>query len=50
LHDAFMLRQAFKGLGLELNMSVFSTAIPEPSSLALAAVGLFVVARRRRGG
>jgi hypothetical protein len=50
LHDAFMLRQAFKGLGLELNMSVFSAAVPEPSSLVLAAIGLLAVARRRRDG
>ena len=48
LSDAFMLRQAFKGLGLELNMSVFTAGVPEPSSLALACAGLFAVARRRR--
>lgn len=50
LHDAFMLRQAFKGLGLQLNMEVFAAAVPEPSSLALAAIGLIAVARRRCGG
>jgi hypothetical protein len=47
LSDAFMLRQAFKGLGLEMNMEAFTAAVPEPSSLALAAIGLAAVARRR---
>jgi hypothetical protein len=50
LSDAFMLRQAFKGLGLQLNMEVFAAAVPEPSSLALAAIGLIAVARRRSRG
>lgn len=48
LNDAFMLRQAFKGIGLELNMNVFAAGVPEPSSLVLAFVGLLAVARRRR--
>ncbi|WP_428305710.1 LamG-like jellyroll fold domain-containing protein [Lacipirellula sp.] len=48
LYDAFMLRQAFKGLGLQLNMEVFAVGVPEPTSLGLAAMGMFAVAYARR--
>lgn len=48
LHDAFMLRQAFKGLGLDFNMSLFTAAVPEPNAAMLAAIGLLAIGRRRR--
>jgi hypothetical protein len=48
LADAFMLRQAFKGVGLDLNMSLFAVGVPEPSAATLAVVSLLALVRRRR--